>query len=798
MVWLCSAVLILLYGWILLAASLKAKGLRLEGGEVIVWSAAFTTVILAVISMVLALMGKFWAPLVLFLYALLVTILGGFCHGFSWIKKARINGGKKVLAMASRHSLLLLILILASVLYLGFPTYYLLTGRDYGLYFLNAIHTAETGSTQYEMDEFLEENYQEVQDILEIGYPALFSSYEDGISDNPGEINAQFLPLYWVIGSLAYSLCGIGGLVRVSGLITLIALSLLYFFAYRYFNRTTAIWATLFLTLCPAQIWGARITQSEQLAQLLFLLMAWLFAYGWSEKNKKILILAGIVVGIGCFCRADNYLVGIGLLFMGIYVNLFHREVRRAMVATELIYMLSVALSLVYGFHFHYHYYADLWGRGYLRLLVMANVALFVLYLLVYAITVKLIFEKNPVEKALMSPRNGKILAGILGLLLFFLYFVRPLLWPEVNEASSLIQYSWYFCPLLLIFLVYGFYRLAQISTSEEFFHLEAITLFLGIGMASFLLYTVNPSVYMDHYWMSRRWLPINFPFVILLGTYGISRMREIKIRGGAWGRRIARISLVAVLIYLGIKDKDIWNQSAYAGILDDYEKLCSAIPEDALVLTNSENCASVLKYLYDKDVYIIKDDIDESDLQAYLQEHDNVYYMGSLSDETFFWEICFSLVYQGVVDGVAPERVYGSYPTAWISDTYCVNLYYLQAEAVDVVDLEWYLYCTEACTHTDEGLMISGTGNALFYGPYLTLEEGTYFLSLSWESETEGVIGQLEVVVDEEVVQIIELVNEKQSCSLCVEMEGEGTVQFRFNKTGEGDLCVSEIFLGR
>ena len=547
LVCLVLGVLVFAYGTMVTGRILKNKGLDLETGERCAMSIGLNALVIAVLAVILSLFGKFHMVPLCILYVLIATIAGIGLGAFKSCSTEKITR-QKIWMGIKAGSPLACILILASVLYLVFPTYYMWSGRDYGLYIVNAIHTAETGSSTYETDAFLEENYEEVEEFVELGYPALFSSYEDGVSENPGDINAQFLPLYWCLLAIGYSLVGMRGLVGISGVLSLVTLAIYYYLGKRIFNKRVAVTATLLLAICPAQLWGARITQSEQMAQLIFVLAVSLFSYGWYANRKQFLYLATAVLGIGCFCRMDNYILGLGIIAIGIYTALWCREKRKTMLYAVIQYMVWLLTSIAYGFAVHYHYYYEHWEeRGVLKYLILGNVGLLLVYVVVYLLSGKITWKKNP-AKEICSRKKCVLVAGVL-LALFFIYmylqeFLRQGNW---TVASNLQEYCWYICPLTFGFALYGITKKCMVKDEEDYNQLEAILLFLGIGLISTMLYTVKPSISMDHYWMSRRWVTVNFPFVIVFGMYGIDRVWSSK----SIKRSVAKIISAGCAIFI-------------------------------------------------------------------------------------------------------------------------------------------------------------------------------------------------------------------------------------------------------
>lgn len=748
--------------------------------------------LIAIIATVLGVFGIFHLSSFGIIYLLSMIVTGVWIRPLEVIKEADLHIGREILSI---DKALVVIAVIAAVLYFSFPTYYMWGGRDYGLYLINGIHTAETGSVLYESDEYINEHYEELEDVVRLWYPALFSSYEDGISEVPGDINAQFLPMYWSLLSLGYLLFGMGGLGRTTAFITIIALCLFYSFVKNIFDKKVAVLASLLLTLCPAQIWGARITQSEQMAQLVMFLFFYLFYLGWKNNNDRMVLFSVTVAGFGCFCRLDNYIIGLGICAIAVYVLLFVRKSYKVAIKTALIWTGWVLISLASGFYFHYHYYVEHWQKNVLKYIVIANIAAIIFVALLYLLRNKIwaLIEQDCYLKN--AERIRRCVIGLLTLGAVFLYFVRPILQPESYVASALRQYCWYICPLTLIFALAGiavFWKKCNVDQNIGDF--EAVMPFLFIGMGLVMVYSVKPSITMDHYWMSRRWLPICFPFLIAFGMYGMQELCRKFVKLEIF---VSVLCCAVVFGYIGYRDKDIWNYQSYQGMEEDYEETVAMIPEDAVIFTNNEGCASVLKYLYHKSVYLLKEDYDEVQLYQFISRYPNIYYMGEFYGGNLAWGINFDNCYRGIVGGVAPESSYLKYPEEKVEYSRTVDLYHLEPlESQDEINLTSVMFVLGDSQLSDDGIEMNESG-ICFYGPYFSIDKGSYAAHVEFsKGDADGV---LEAVVDEEPVAMLEVPENADSVDINFEIERDSSiVQIRYTKENEGYLRCDSVVLQR
>lgn len=766
------------------------EGLR--SGKGIAISFGCNVILLSACSMLLGFAGAFRLRYTAALYLLLCIVI----FYLGW-RKSFLKVKWKELFCVKVEKPLVIIIALAAILYLSFPTYYMWAGRDYGIYLIDGIHTAETGRITYPSDQWLNENYEYLDEVIEPGYPAFYSSYLEGTSEVPGDINPQFLPLYWCLLSVAYNLAGIEGLVRITALMGLVTLSVYYFFLKHFCGNRAAVCGTLLLAICPAQIWGARITQSEQMAQLLFLLAAFLFALGWEKDKKALLYLSVSMIGIGSFCRIDNYFLGLGLICVGIYTALFCRKKRRTVFWCVMQCAVWFAVGFIYTKAIHPAYVRR--HKISMGKLIWGNIIFMIIYLIILAFTMR---KKDQTSECICRLcKNKQVRFAVLsltGLMVIGLYFLRPLVSDNVF-SDGLRQYAFYFCPLLLPFVVMGIGAVMNIGTKEEFEkRTEPLLLFLGTGSITTLFYSIRPSITMDHFFMSRRWIPVNFPFIFLVAAVGFiylfdkckneNKMFYLK-------RGVLLFCGIFVLCYMVEKDRILMKEPAYEGMKEDYARLNSNLPEDTLILTDRVALAGMLRYVYGKQVYLLCDEVNTEQLIEYMVEEKPVYYLGNICDSPVFWKIEGELCYNGQIEGKAPESSMGYYPKQIQAFFETANLYRLQPKECDSIDLISAVSVFDEAVRNGGTIEMSGQG-CIFYGPYVRLPKGKYVLHIQTESDMKEneVIGTIEIVINEEVIREAEVTALDGLNRIFFEIKSEEDIlQTRFIKTCEEDArCIS------
>ncbi len=766
------------------------EGLRTGKGLAI--SFGCNVVLLSACSMILGFAGAFRLRYTAALYLLLCIVIF-YC---GW-KKSVLKVAWRELLRIKAEKPLLIIIALAAVLYLSFPTYYMWAGRDYGIYLIDGIHTAETGRITYPTDQWLNENYENLDEVIEPGYPAFYSSYLEGTSDVPGDINPQFLPLYWCFLSVAYNLAGIEGMVRITALMGLVTLSIYYFFLKHFCGKRAAVFGTLLLTICPAQIWGARITQSEQMAQLLFVLAAFLFALGWEKDKKALLYLATSIIGIGSFCRIDNYFLGLGIICMGVYTALFCRRKRRTVFWCVMQCMVWFIVGFLYTKAVHPAYVWHHWKKS-LGRLIWGNIIFLVIYLIIFAVTSK---KKDQTSECICRFCKNKWVRGVIlsltGLMVIGLYFIRPLVSDNVF-SDGLRQYAFYFCPLLLPFVIVGIGAAMDIRSKEEFEkRTEPILLFLGTGSITTLFYTIRPSITMDHFFMSRRWIPVNFPFMFFVAVMGFFYLFD-KYRNRNWKFYLKQSVLLGcgifVFCYMAGKDMILMKEPAYKEMKEDYAELDANLPKDTLILTDKAALAGMLRYVYGKQVYLLCDEVNAEQLIDYMTEENSVYYLGNIWNSPIFWKIEGELCYSRRIEGRAPEGSKEYYPKEIQIFSETANLYRLLPKECDSISLISVVNLFDESVRNEGAIEMSGQG-CIFFGPYIRLPKGKYELHIQTETDMQEneMIGTMEIVMNEEIMSTTEIVSSDVQTIIPFEVTSEEDIlQTRFIKTCEEDAkCI-------
>lgn len=634
---------------------------------------------------------------------------------------------------------LVILLGLAAVLYFFFPTTYLSGGRDPGLYLINAIHIAETGSFQYASDPYIVAQYAELAGVARLDYPALYAAYDYGLTGDVGQVVPQFLPVLPAMLAVGYDLGGLGAAIRVNGVTGLFCLAAGYALVKPLYGKRAATLFAAFLLVNPAQLWGARITQTELLCQLLLFAALRVLWDGWQAKRPGAAWLAGILLGYGTFVRIDTYLLGAGFLLAVLYALACRRPHAGYLGRAAAAYAAFVAASQAYGWRFSYPYFYDHWQAGVLAQVVLCNAALLALCVVVWVVQKAAPRAVLPdiYRRVADSPRAMRLFCAAIGVVFLFGYFVRPLLNPDDFNHRAVFEFCFYTSLLAIPLALYGLYRTFVGQGAAR----EAALPFFLIGGSNLFVYLWRPSISADHIWASRRWVTAAIPFVLALAAFGIAELPRLLTRfwKGAAARRCrwtqwGCAGLVAA--YMLFQCRGFLLTPMWAGIADTYAAVAETLGDDTLYLTTNTETASVFKVVYHKNVRLLQDD--PAALVRYLQRNGSLTYLGSERDLKLL-ELDTEQLAEGEVGGKMLRETYGRVPDSAEDRVYTCNQYRVTLRSLETpqpVELTRFFTTPGVSDYrAGEGIVGTGTAGTLVYGPYCTLLPGEYEVRFALET---------------------------------------------------------------
>lgn len=613
--------------------------------------------------------------------------------------------------------LILSLIFVFGIFYALFPTYYLLGGRDPGLYLLFSVHISETGGLNLDLP-WISRSWEKYADLWQVGYPGIYSEYGRGLSDNPGELVPQFMHLFPSYGAIAYSVAGLEGVVRINSIIGMTALFSMFIVARRLVPLPVALLATLALGLNPAFIWNTRITLTETLAITLLLAGVFFAIIGLEKKKWYWGLVAGAVLAIGVLNRVDALISSV--LIAGLCVATIGLDSKSGKVVLAMLF--SYALGTLYalwdGYAHTYPYFYDLWTQGSLKALVGLNFGSLVVG------TMAIGLNGHSKIKLALEPILPRLFAlGTVATLVWYLFslFIRPNLEDSFN-ARAAAELGWYLPPFVVILGMLGALIASGKNKGDEKAWFLAL---IGLSMVCIAIFTFRPSITPDHIWASRRWVSQVIPLTLLLAAMAVHWLWNANANipfCRTLGISIVSLYFASALIvakpYLFVSMLDSLAAS-YKRLAEEIELLSPNYP----VFTRNEQIASILTYVYQKPTVLVTGSATEA-LQ-YIQGE--FLFLGDESLE-------LSTIQDGVMCGTYLEKTRGALPNQNYERCYSVTLSRIsETEKIShrLSPLNNRFGTGVGVRDYDQGTILSnGSDGFLLFGPYIDLPPGDYMVT--------------------------------------------------------------------
>lgn len=707
---------------------------------------------------------------------------------------------------------LLIVLLIAGALYCAYPTYHMWAGRDPAIYLINGVNIAQTGSCQLSDSEVIDENYEEIKAFTELAYTGIYSDYEEGDSAVPSRVTSQFLQYFSAALAIGYSLAGLEGLVRVNALIGILCILTIYYFSKCVLNKEVGLIAAILLACNPAQLWSARITQTELLYQLYVFWGLYIFIKAWRENRAAYALLAGgIFASIG-FNRLDSYIIGAGIFTFACYVNLWIREYKKIVMYLSGSYVLGSILSISYSYIYSRYYTVSQNG---LKAALVLNIVLGCAVILTYYVGNIKKIQKNAIFDRAMNSRRVRYLLFAIGIALCILcYFWRPTLQSGLDvdrdfDKRALVEFCWYISAITIPFFFYGLWKIVDNREKRR-----ELLLFLAIGFSNLLIYIIRPSITPDHLWASRRWISVAYPFVLIIVAAGV-QMLPTMIRMGRVVCNPIKVLVTTLLAgYALYQCQLFFSVSMMKELPGQYEELTENMNSGELYLARNSQIASILRFVYGKDVVVMKED-SQGELYQYLEEERKaIEYVGEIDIlQSIFY---YQLLTEAEIRGTYVKETIGEYPSELTRIGDKADVYLIKA--VDVaVEGEGYdgwatrkipmdaMRFRKSVVRSGQKRCSSSADGTFMYGPYWSMRAGEYVLEVDIqlvEREEIDVFGVLEVTTDagEKLVTqcLIDISDfEEESATFCLPFSletGAEKVEFRIRKNEGCILEVSEV----
>jgi len=678
----------------------------------------------AVIAFLLMRMGVFSAravgiPLILF--------LGGFVSYRLVRKNESVYengiGSLSKYVPSARNIFLLVVLLSLGLLYGIYPTYYLLGGRDPGLYLLFSVHIAKTGGLVLDLP-ILRELHEAYGAGIHLGFPGIYSAYQLGLSDDPAVLVPQFMHLFPSIGAIFYQLVGLEGLVRTNAVIAVLALWSFFMVIRRLSGQNSALLATMALGLNAAFIWNARITLTEALSIFFLFSGLYLLIRAFDLRSALWAAASGAVLGLALLNRIDsalNVLIILGASGVALLRLSDFRPIVLTLMAT---YFAFSTWAFLDGYFYSFPYFYDLWVRGSLKGLIYLNYGVliftFVSFMLCKQWPVKGL-DLNFLMKVLL-----RLTTVLLAMWVLFAFFLWPIFDASFN-ARSINELAWYVTPVIFLVFIYGMWR--SIDVCEQ---IPIVVPLFVISVFVLFVFTWRPSITPDHIWASRRWVPHVIPLLILFATFGL---RTFVVLDSHRFIKMVTVSLLVTFYFYStlLLASPFLSHSVMADSRKGYQSVLESLTtvdnsNDVLLSKNSQ-LASIMTYVFGVKTVLISDHG-----QNLLNNGDFNQFLAIGFDDFSKGEI----IQRGRIEGMYLKKTSGDKPQSMYLRSYNGNLSRINTNSpfrTKIISTGQHFETQVGIFDTNtEAVHTSGVEGFLLFGPYIGVEPGIY--RVTWKGD--------------------------------------------------------------
>lgn len=535
------------------------------------------------------------------------------------------------------------------VLYISFPVYYLWGRRDPSVYFLMGVNISRNGNLLMSSNELLNQMYEQINSFADYSFRGFYPEfiYDPEWVGDFSVVQAQFLPVFPCALAVGFSLFGIEGLVRVPAIIAILCTLAIYNFVSLALNKKYGVLAAALMGICPAQIWGSRITQTELLCQLFYLLSSFLYLYSVKKHNSAYsLIFSGLMLGLSNLIRIDICLLGLGLLVAGGVLNvLYNKEQNWNLMVLPYFFVMFIAFYVNYKTSTEY----IMRHMSYIFPVMLVSTLLLFFNLIVGNIKIRVLdIVSSFVKDDILSKKKSMyVFTSLFAFIIFkYLYLVRPL-----NQNGFSASYDFWqrcfkelFIYIPFVFYILFFIGIVYILLSNELF--KQLILFLIIGAVTTVVYIYRPAIAPDHIWASRRWVTSVFPFIIivsLVGLYAIER--------GLKNNLINIIIVTGSIVFMLDQSSNFLFQPMLKDMIAQYESLADKMDNNELYFVEKSHFGSYLRFFYNKNT-IVLDPEKEQEFYDYINNSDrDVFFIGDI--ESLSKEYDYSVLYEGNLEGI-------------------------------------------------------------------------------------------------------------------------------------------------
>lgn len=622
-----TSILLLLPGYVTLAAYPRVRGQPRDGLEALFEGTLSNILVVSLSGLLLAELGRFSLAGVLLLAAgysgLVIVLRRPNLHPLALWRSLRWD---------RTHLIAAALLLISAVLFFR-PFENIVGGRDGGVYVNTGIHIARTGSIHIPDDFFSEVPVAGQQKLTWVPPPSMFDPARLAqlswnyrykypgfywVADQ-GKLIPQGLPLYPIWVALFYTLFGLAGSLFVTPFFAWGSVAGLYLVGRSLFRAEVGLIAMALMIANASQIWFARYANADIFFQFVFIGGLFYWINFVRRRDGLSAALAGGCFGATLLAKIDALPLAVVLL-LSIALFAALRGWTQVLSALALSFGVLAVWSLIQAALFAWPTYV--YPGFYFtspRLMIWA-VLLFGTGLAVLVSTAVLRrMEWGQALLTQLSPRRKTVLMTFAGsfLVLGFSMLI-PVDWAGLSSIipnlgvrldfvhQNLMKLSWYLTPLGIGLWMIGTALLATQRWSHETFPLLLST--VTYAAINLVFYNMGNQ---DHPWAIRRHISVLMPTAMLLIAYTAWQSRWLPLdRIRFWNRGFSRGIPVLLAAFLIVPSaaaaKPLIPHQEFQGAIAEVQRWGRFLPSGSVVVFDGSwlgnYLAPPLATLYDQE----------------------------------------------------------------------------------------------------------------------------------------------------------------------------------------------------
>jgi|GEM_PF-1434084 len=460
----------------------------------------------------------------------------------------------------------------------------ILGGRDQGVYSTHGAHIANTGQLRFDLP-----------------YERLFESQNFGIAEptspngyfydvEKGDVYLQFPPTFALHLAQFFGMGSYEGLLLFNPLVASINLLLFFALCRLFISSKWALLAALFFALNTSQVWNARFTLSEMMAQNFILGGLAVAIAAYRARSRLGFVLGCVLASSAAFVRVDGFLLTAFIPMANVAVGVFsasRSQDRITLLPGSLAALATGILAYGYNALTSPGYFGDFDGKVVILLIVAVAAIAYALFIASSAFA-------DRVHSFLKKPAFLYRGAAFLILLAIYGYFIRPHIEPFSQFENSnygtrnfrentLLDLSKYISlPIIALALIGTSVAIVNFSKNRDVELAFILLPWLGYS----LVYLYDPQISADHIWRIRRFTPLSIPGFVFFAFWGLAFIAS-KLKSDQWRRLIYIGSTVASGFFLLITLRPIATLKEYHGSVETIRAISGVLPQGALTVAN-------------------------------------------------------------------------------------------------------------------------------------------------------------------------------------------------------------------